>query len=128
MHIKFVEQVMDDIGCPKHLVGYEALALTIQYQMEHRKMGVTDVYRHVAKMMDTTYASVERCIRHLIDHLQKNDNEGKIYEYFGSSVPSSGKITNKQFIYTLGYMAMQLELDELNELLKEERKNADNRR
>ena len=98
---EYIELVMDDIGCPKHLRGYESLYGMIKRRIEYPYENITDSYRFVAELHETTASATERNIRHLVTWMLHNCDYSKIYNYFGNSAPIRGGITNKQFIVTL---------------------------
>ena len=98
---KYIELVMDDVGCPKHLKGYESLYYMIKRRIEYPSENITDSYRLVAELHKTTASRIERNIRHLVTWMLHNCDYSKIYNYFGNSAPINGGITNKQFVITL---------------------------
>ena len=118
---KYVDYVIRDIGVPAHLEGYEALALCMEYKLEDYKIPVCKLYQLVATKMNKTYGAVERNIRHLVNYMLDKGDIEKIENYFGSSLRADGKLTNKQFIYTLTLSAKRIKFTE-------EQNNANNRR
>lgn len=103
-----IEFVMDDIGCPKHLKGYECLYRIIKHMIEHPEEGLCESYVTVAEELNTRGSRIERNIRHLIAWILNNCDYNKIYNYFGNSAPTNGGITNKQFVLTLAVAAKRM--------------------
>lgn len=113
-YTRYIEYVIDDIGAPKHLKGYNCLYYAIEYQLNNPGARIMDTYIEVAKILNMSRAAVERNIRHLIRYMfTKLDNE-KLYNYFGTSVPTTGIVTNNQFIVTLAIAAKRLKRTEDN--------------
>lgn len=111
---RYIEFVMDDIGCPKHLKGYNQLHTIIKRQIKHPAENICTSYKMVASECDTTRSKIERNIRHLVIWMLDNCDRSKIYNYFGNSLPISGVITNKQFIITLATAAKRMSKEEEN--------------
>lgn len=111
---RYIEYVIDDIGCPKHLKGYNALYECVRYQFENRGARICETYSAVAEKLGHTYGQVERNVRHLIQWLLINGDMDKIHNYFGASLPNNMKLTNAQFIITLAVAAYRTKRGEEN--------------
>lgn len=113
-YTRYIEYVIDDIGTPKHLKGYDCLYYAVEYQLNNPGAPIMNTYIEVAKILRTSYSSVERNIRHLIRYMFTNLNNERLYNYFGASVPTTGIVTNSQFIVTLAIAAKRLKRTEDN--------------
>jgi hypothetical protein len=105
---RYVEFVMDDIGCPRHLKGYDQLKEVIIRQINYPSENITISYKMVAGEYETTWSRIERNIRNLVEWILDNCDHLKIYNYFGNSLPMEGGITNKHFIITLAVAAKRI--------------------
>ena len=100
-----VYEILDDIGVPQQLKGYDYLAVAITCAMEYlpQQVSITKIiYPKVAECFNTTPARAERNIRHAIEKLFEFGNLKMIHKYFGNAIDSNkGKLINSQFIYSL---------------------------
>lgn len=113
-YTRYIEHIVDDIGVPKHLKGYNCIYCAIEYQLNNPGAQITNTYIDVAKILNTSYSSVERNIRHLIRYMFTNLDNERLYNYFGASIPTNGIVTNSQFIVTLAIAAKRLKRTEDN--------------
>lgn len=109
-----VEFVMDDIGCPRHLRGYDQLKAVIIRQIEYPSENICVSYKMAAKECETPWSNVERNIRTIVLWILDNCDRRKIVYYFGNSLPMQGGITNKHFIVTLAGAAKRMSREENN--------------
>lgn len=94
-------KVIDDIGCPKHLKGYNVAYYMLEaYLKGYKKMDA--MYAYTKRFTGFTQSSSERALRHMIRHMLAKNDITHIKKYFGASLQIDGHITNKQFIFTLG--------------------------
>ena len=98
-----ISDLLDEIGVPVKIIGYEYLRCGIQLCIEDPEMlkGLTKIlYPKIASLCKTTSPRVERGIRHALEITWKNpDNFDRIKNLFGHSVdPSRGKPKNGEAI------------------------------
>lgn len=97
--------VLDDMGVPQNLKGYNYLAYAISLvypDIEHIPSITKELYPEVAKAFSTTASRAERAIRHAIDRTIEASDLSNFYKYFGNSVSTfTCKPTNSQFIVTI---------------------------
>lgn len=104
---KRVVKLLQEIGVPAHIRGYEylkeAIILEITHPEEKYIRSVTKkLYPDIAQKLDTTSSRVERAIRHAIEVAYNRGNIVKLEEIFGYTVdPNKGKPTNSEFISML---------------------------
>lgn len=102
-----VYSVLDDIGIPAHLSGYDYIAYSLHLQLsdpEYSRAAITKyLYPDVANKFNSTPSRVERAIRHAINHVIIHTPVEIIRKYFGNSVGTHTefRITNNHFICTL---------------------------
>lgn len=111
---QYIEYIVDDLGAPKHLKGYEQLLDCIDYALNDDGLHMIPMYTHVANIHNVTKNSVERNIRHLIEWIKRYGDEERIYHYFGASLPNNGSLTNSQFIATLSVAVKRIMRTEVN--------------
>ena len=112
MNNRYIEMVVDDIGAPKHLKGYDQLISLIGHYLALQKgqsRNMMELYSKVGAEFGVTKNSVERNIRHLVDWMLRHSDIEKIDNYFGASRPNAGGICNSQFVVTLAIAAYRLE-------------------
>ena len=101
--INRVTDVMDDMGIPNHLKGYdyirEAVILLIE-DKTYRKSITYRLYPDIAKKYETTWRGVERAIQTAIESVwQKQDRAEEIKSILGGRISISKKRpTNKKFL------------------------------
>ena len=99
---KQVTAVIQSIGVPAHIIGYQELREAIQMTMEDRESNsaVTKVlYPTIAKKYQTTPSRVERAIRHAIEVTFSRGPVEPKEEMFGYTIGyGKGKPTNSEFI------------------------------
>lgn len=97
--------ILNDIGVPSHLLGYDYLAkaITLVAEDPSKLNHMTKVlYPEVAEAFSTTQSRTERAIRHAVEVIFDNCEQKVIQKYFGNSISiHHGKVTNTQFISTL---------------------------
>lgn len=105
---RYVEYVIDDIGCPRYRKGYDQLKEVIIRQINYPSENVCTSYKIIAEKYEIPWSRIERNVRSLIEWILDNCDHLKIYNYFGNSLPVKGGITNKHFIVTLAVAAKRL--------------------
>lgn len=98
-----ISKILKDLGVSPDLVGYRYLREAIQMVMEDDTllyMRVTkELYPTIAKKFETTASRVERGMRHAIETSALRVDLELSQDIFGNTLsPSSGKLTNSQFI------------------------------
>ena len=62
-----LEDLLDDMQMPPYLLGYQywidMVKLALNYDITTYKFPMCDLYIHVAKLNNTKYTRVERCLR-----------------------------------------------------------------
>lgn len=99
-----IREVLNDLGVPKHYLGYDALVCCIEYVMSDPKIQFTkELYPKVSKDLGTTPGAVERNSRHVIEaSFGKIEDWSLVRKYFGNTIdPIKGCPTNKHFICTI---------------------------
>lgn len=116
--IKYVTDVMLDIGVPAHLKGYHYLRTAIVMTKEDMEVAgsVTKLlYPDVAKKYKTTEQKVERAIRNAIEVSWERGNAETFEELFGySALSGKGRPTNSEYIAQIA--------DKINLELRSDRK------
>ena len=114
---RMIYDVIKNVGIPANLRGYkytiEAINLVFDGKVKH---SVTkEMYPVIAKKFKTTGNSVERAIRHAVEHSMINGNMEYIEEIFGYTISATrGRPTNSEFIYGIvNYINLQEEIDSL---------------
>lgn len=102
-----VFQVLNDVGISSHLSGYSYIAYALEWVSSEidKSYSVTkELYPVVASAFGTTPTRVERSIRHAIESIfARGGYEENLDKYFGNTVDyRNGKVTNSQFIASLG--------------------------
>ena len=99
---KQVTAVIQSIGVPAHIKGYQYLREAIQMTIEDRETNsaITKVlYPTIAKKYQTTPSRVERAIRHAIEVTFSRGPVEPKEEMFGYTIGyGKGKPTNSEFI------------------------------
>lgn len=103
-----IESIVDDIGCPKHIKGYEAIIEAVEYQLLNRGANIMDTYSEVASKLDKTSAQIERNIRHAIESTLMTCDYNNLKKYFGNNLPDTYHLTNKQFLVTVAIAVKRL--------------------
>ena len=100
-------EVLKDLGISPGSKGYIYTKYIVQGFLSN-KLKESDsicyvIYPKVAKHFEVeNVARIERCIRHAIEECLKNAPMSVVEKYFGNTLSySRGKLTNKQFLYTL---------------------------
>lgn len=97
-----VVSVLDQIGIPAHLSGYEYLKYVFMESVNNPEIcaSITKiVYPKVAECYGTTPSRVERAIRHAIERATDYGDPEIMNKWIGNGVsPDKGKPTNTQFI------------------------------
>lgn len=99
-----VEEILNEIGVPCHLLGYDYLITATCMVVEDptvRKCFVSRVYPSVGEAYGTKATRVERSIRTAIMSTLNKGNATTIRNYFGSIMSYSGNVTNSAFICRL---------------------------
>ena len=109
---RYVEFVIDDIGCPKHLKGYDQLKEVIIRHIKNPSENICTSYKMVAREFEVIGSRIERNIRSIVEWVLDNCDHSKINNYFGNSLRISGGITNKQFVVTLAVIAERMSREE----------------
>ena len=77
-----------NLGMPAHFKGVKYIGDVMEmYTQNTDDIGVTKVYRAIAKRYNTTPCGVERCIRHGFEAMFKKGNQEEIQKYFPPSQP-----------------------------------------
>lgn len=99
---KQITSVIQSIGVPAHIKGYQYLREAIQMTIEDRETNsaITKVlYPTIAKKFQTTPSRVERAIRHAIEVTFSRGPVEPKEEMFGYTIGyGKGKPTNSEFI------------------------------
>ena len=99
---KRITGILQEIGVPAHIKGYQYLRDAIQRAVENGKTINTvtkALYLAVAREYQTTSSRVERTIRHAIEVAWSRGNVETLESYFGYTVNrNKGKPTNSEFI------------------------------
>lgn len=102
---KSTREILKKCGIQPHLIGYEYLGEAIEIvHADRRKLRyiTCSLYPDIAVKFNTTYARVERAMRHAIEVAMNNLSLEEVEEIFGKTIsPIKGKPTNAQFIATL---------------------------
>ena len=88
-------------GVPPHLLGYEYLGEAIELVLEDRKLRhkTVKIYHHIAQKFNSTYARVERAMRHAIEVAFNNLSTKTAEELFGNTSHFTKSCpTNSHFI------------------------------
>ena len=97
-----VTQIIDQIGVPAHIKGYQYLRTAILMTISDSDIinSVTKIlYPSVAKKYSTTTSRVERAIRHAIEVAWDRGDVDTLNSYFGYTIQNNrGKPTNSEFI------------------------------
>lgn len=101
MNKEYAYKVLDDIGVPVHLKGYESLAKAISLAMESGDRTMGEIY----KLIEGHPSSIERHIRHSVAYLLNNGDMELIQKYFKNAINKTGTITNSQFVKTMAFRA-----------------------
>lgn len=90
---------------PAH-TGYKYIITTLHLIQGRDAYSITEVYRDVAKIHNTTYGGVERCIRTAINRGIGNPQLTELwYEEFGGLIDRDrGCVTNKDFLACVSTM------------------------
>ena len=107
MDKSYVEQRLIEIGLPVSEKGFEYIteAILTLNKPEWKNSKVTSVYYHVARVCDSSLASVERCIRHSFATARSVRNEKK-EKYLGYDY-----IQNKSTLYRLaGLLSLEYQI------------------
>ena len=99
---RFIHVIMDEIGVPRHLLGYvylyEAVAMTVENRDMLSRL-TTAVYPYIAKKFASSKSRVERSMRFAVESAWNRGRVDKIEEMFGYTVRSDvGRPTNGEFI------------------------------
>ena len=99
---KIVSNVLNEIGVPAHILGYQYLRRSIVLCINDAKMmrSITKVlYPTIAKEFETEPSRVERAVRHAIEVAWDRGNVEVYQKYFGYTISErKGKPTNHEFI------------------------------
>lgn len=112
---KYVTQIIQKIGVPAHIKGYqylrEAIIMAIN-DMDIINSITKQLYPTVAKSYGTTASRVERAIRHAIEVACDRGEPDTINELFGYTMATKrGKPTNSEFIALIAdKLRLQLEV------------------
>lgn len=96
--------ILDTLGVPQHLKGYDYLAYAINliaYNKSKYKYVTKELYPTIADAFNTTSNRVERAIRHSISRCLDTCDPETLVIYLGNTI-KKGNIPNSQFIFTLG--------------------------
>lgn len=100
-----VTDMLHQLGLPAHIKGFYYLRESIILAIDDPSIlnSITKLlYPEIAKVYDTTPASVERAMRHAIEVAWKRGNIDVLTHYFGYSISYiKGKPTNSEFIAML---------------------------
>lgn len=102
---KDIYLLMQDLGIPANLKGYEYLRHAIKFVCEDHSYihALTKrLYPDIANHLDTTPKRVERAIRHAVDYIITKGNLDIVERYFGH-VPA-----NKRGCYSNGVVIATL--------------------
>ena len=85
-------KILLSVGVTPDLSGFEKIVSAIEIKMQEN-LGMTKIYNQLAT--DTSYANVERQIRHAISKADRKSVEN----LFGTEIPTDKEyFTNEQFI------------------------------
>ncbi len=94
--------VLEEIGCPTHLTGYEIAVTAIQMVVKdstYLKGMMHRLYPEAALIHGITYKNVEHSLWNMISVLFDRADPDVLEQLFGSSLnPNSGKLSNKEFL------------------------------
>ena len=97
-----VTRIIDQIGVPAHIKGYQYLRMAIMLVVEDcdRVNSLSKyIYPFVAEKYQTTTSRVERAIRHAIEVAWDRGDVDTLNSYFGYTIQNNrGKPTNSEFI------------------------------
>jgi len=100
-----VTDIINKIGIPAHIKGYNFLRNAIMLSVENPEMvdRITKLlYPTVASKYGTTSSRVERAIRHAVEIACGKGNTGELSGFIGYAVrPEKGKLTNSEFIASI---------------------------
>lgn len=102
---KDIYLLMQDLGIPANLKGYEYLRHAIKFVYEdpsYIHAMTKRLYPDIANHLDTTAKRVERAIRHAVDYIVTKGDMDILEHYFGN-IPSNkrGCYSNSVVIATL---------------------------
>ena len=97
-----ITQVMQEIGVPAHIKGYNYLRCAIELVVTnpaYLEQITFMLYPTVAREFDTIPSRVERAIRHAVEVAWDRGDLATLQKWFGNTVSSvKGKPTNSEFI------------------------------
>ena len=97
-----VTRIIQDIGVPAHIKGYQYIRDAILMSIRDREMinSITKIlYPTISKKYSTTPSRVERAIRHSIEVAWNRGDLDMLQSYFGYTISDGkGKPTNSEFI------------------------------
>lgn len=97
-----VTNIIQEIGVPPHIQGYQFLRDAILYIVDNIELlnaVTTELYPMIAKKYDSNSTRVERAMRHAIEVAWNKGRVDTINKYFGYTVCDyKGKPTNSEFI------------------------------
>lgn len=99
---KTVYKHLKILGVPTSNMGYKALvhAIMLAGTDSVPRRITTEVYPKVAELLGSTKASVEHSIRRAVERVYSETDSDVLMQYFGNTAKrSSGKLTNREFIY-----------------------------
>lgn len=100
-----ISKLLQDIGVPAHIKGYQYLrdAISIVYEDVNVLSKITKVlYPRVAEIHETTSSRVERAIRHAIEVAWSRGDVDTLSDMFNQTInKSKAKPTNSEFIAML---------------------------
>ena len=102
-----IHEALKDLGISSSLVGHNYITHIIEGLLTNKYKDSDSlcyyIYENTAKAFEgATRSSVERGIRHSVEKCFGKAPVSVIEKYFGNTVdPDTGKLTNKEFLYTL---------------------------
>jgi two-component system response regulator (stage 0 sporulation protein A) len=100
--LEILEDILNDIGVPHHIVGYRAMVeaiLLAKNNPDYLRAITKELYPAVAERVGSTPARVERSIRHGIEICFMRADYNTITRYFGQTVnPETGRPTVSEFV------------------------------
>ena len=100
-----VYNILDDVGAPCHLSGYDMVAYALSLALEDVSCLSNlskNLYPKLGNVFNKPTANIERCISNLIEYTFLNGDACVLNSYFGNQIQSGkSKVTNVQFLFIL---------------------------